>query len=142
MALILIVDNDADLRALLRRVLVRAGYTTVEAANGQQALECLRQQSADLMITDLFMPQQDGLETILALRRLNMRLPIIAISGGGSAAQFDMLRTASLFGAARVLMKPFRAEEVLAAVREVLTAETPATPLKTAPPHPQAGDKS
>ncbi|MCX7010807.1 MAG: response regulator, partial [Kiritimatiellaeota bacterium] len=88
------------------------------------------------MITDLFMPQQDGLETILALRKLNMRLPIIAISGGGSAAQFDMLRTASLFGATRVLMKPFRADEVLAAVREVLPAKAVVVP------DPKADDKT
>jgi len=128
MATILIVDDDDALRTLLRRVLVRAGYSILEAANGREALEHLRAQPVDLMITDLFMPQQDGLETILALRRMNVHLPIIAMSGGGSAAQFDMLRTASLFGAARVLMKPFRVEEVLAVIRELLPPAAPATP--------------
>ena len=128
MATILIVDDDDALRTLLRRVLVRAGYSILEAANGREALEHLRAQPVDLMLTDLFMPQQDGLETILALRKLNLRLPIIAMSGGGSAAQFDMLRTASLFGAARVLMKPFRAEEVLATIRELLPPSLPAAP--------------
>jgi len=97
-------------------------------ASSSEALEHLRAQPVDLMITDLFMPQQDGLETILALRRMNVHLPIIAMSGGGSAAQFDMLRTASLFGAARVLMKPFRVEEVLAVIRELLPPAAPATP--------------
>lgn len=126
MATILIVDDDDALRTLLRRVLVRAGYSTLEAANGREALAHLKAQPVDLMITDLFMPQQDGLETILALRRMNLHLPIIAMSGGGSAAQYDMLRTASLFGAARVMMKPFRAEEVLAAILELLPPAQPA----------------
>jgi len=126
MATILIVDDDDALRTLLKRVLVRGGYTTLEAGNGREALDLLRAQPVDLMITDLFMPQQDGLETILALRRMNRKLPIIAMSGGGSAAQFDMLRTASLLGAARVLMKPFRAEEVLAAIHELLPLVPPA----------------
>ena len=126
MATILIVDDDEALRTLLRRVLVRAGYSTLEAANGREALVHLQTQPVDLMITDLFMPQQDGLETILALRRMNLHLPIIAMSGGGSAAQYDMLRTASLFGAARVMMKPFRAEEVLAAILELLPPAQPA----------------
>jgi DNA-binding response OmpR family regulator len=125
MATILIVDDDDALRTLLRRVLKRAGYDTREAANGREALSYLREQPVDLMITDLFMPQQDGLETILELRRMNIRLPIIAMSGGGSAAQYDMLRTASLFGAARVLMKPFRAEEVLAAIDALLPPKPP-----------------
>lgn len=133
MATILIVDDDDALRALLRRVLVRAGYSVLEAANGRAALEHLRAQPVDLMITDLFMPQQDGLETLLALRRMNVRLPVIAMSGGGSAAQYDMLRTASLFGAARVLMKPFRVEEVLAAINELLPGEPPAKSAGTPP---------
>ncbi len=132
MATILIVDDDDALRTLLRRVLTRAGYSTLEAANGREALACLQAKTVDLMITDLFMPQQDGLETILALRRTNRALPIIAMSGGGSAAQFEMLRTASLFGAARVLMKPFRAEEVLATINELL----PTAPSATRPEAP------
>lgn len=139
MSVILIVDDDDDLRALLRRLLLRAGHTVVEAANGQQALERVREQNVTLMITDLFMPQQDGLETILALRRLNVKLPIIAISGGGNSAQFDLLRTASLFGAARVLMKPFRAEEMLTAVREVLAAHAPAGAAQVVAPDTATG---
>ena len=127
MATILIVDDDANLRQLLRRILQRAKYDVVEAANGQEALALFRQQPTDLVITDLFMPQQDGLETISALRRLNNHLPIIAISGGGAAAQFDMLRAASLLGAARVLMKPFSIEEVHAALRDLLPANPAAT---------------
>ena len=127
MATIMIVDDDANLRQLLRRILRRAKYDVVEAANGQEALVLFRQQPTDLVITDLFMPQQDGLETISALRRLNNHLPIIAISGGGAAAQFDMLRAASLLGAARVLMKPFSIEEVHAALRDLLPANPAAT---------------
>ena len=132
MATILIVDDDDALRTLLRRMLMRDGHVALEASNGQEALAQLQAKACDLMITDLFMPEQDGLETILALRRMNLRLPIIVISGGGNAGQFDMLRTASLFGAARVLLKPFRVEEVLTAVREVLSAAAaaPSTPGK------------
>lgn len=132
MANLLLVDDDEALRALLRRVLVREGHAVVEAANGREAVEQLHNKPFDLMITDLFMPQQDGLETILAVRRMHLKMPVIAISGGGSAAQFDMLRTASLFGAARVLIKPFRAEEMLVAVREVLAGVPPPTPARPA----------
>ncbi len=128
MAHILLVDDEDALRSVLRRVLVREGHEVVEATNGREAMEQLRDKPFDLMITDLFMPQQDGLETILAVRRMQWKLPIIAISGGGSAAQFDMLRTATLFGAARVLIKPFRADEMLQAVREVLGGTAAPTP--------------
>jgi CheY-like chemotaxis protein len=128
MATILVVDDDDMMRTLLRRILAKDGHDVVEAADGHEAIAYLRDKPCDLMITDLFMPQQDGLETILTTRRTQKHLPIIAISGGGNAGQYDMLRTASLFGAARVLLKPFRADEVRAAVREVLEAAGPATP--------------
>ena len=134
MATVLIVDDDESLRTLLKRVLQRAGYEARTAANGQEALASFRQQPADLVITDLFMPQQDGLETIMALRRMSKHLPIIAVSGGGSASQFDLLRTASLFGAARVLLKPFRVEEVVAAVGELLPLKPAAVATRDIPP--------
>jgi len=139
MATILIVDDDEALRTLLRRILQRAGYDVMLAANGREALTNFRRQPADLVITDLFMPQQDGLETIQALRRLDARLPIMAISGGGSAAQFDLLRTASLLGASRILMKPFLIEDVLGLVKELLPPSSTSGPAGNIPPRTDAG---
>jgi len=127
MATILIVDDEEPIRTLLRYVLEKARYTVVEATNGMEAIKLFRRHPVDLVITDLFMPTQDGLETIPALRGLNPRLPIIAMSGGGSAAQFDLLHTAQVFGATQVLLKPFRVENVLETVRSLLPENSSAT---------------
>jgi len=121
MASILVVDDEKLVRDLLRRLLELAGHQVCEAADGEEALVRLEAQPFDLMILDLFMPGQDGLETLMALRRQNKHLAVIAISGGGSS-QCDLLRVAEKFGAARVLSKPFGRDELLQTVRALLPA--------------------
>lgn len=117
--ILVIEDNDA-LRQMMRRMLVEAGYDVQEAANGRAGLDAYRQQPSDLVITDIVMPDAEGLETIEALKRADAAVKIIAISGAGSAT--DYLTTATQFGAHQTLEKPFTHDELLSAVAEVLAS--------------------
>lgn len=119
-ARILIIDDDTAVRATLRRILERAGHTVVEAADGRRGVEQHRQAPADLVITDVFMPEQDGLQTIRQLKREAPGVKIIAISGGNAGGTLDLREHAEMMGASKSLAKPFEPQAVLAAVREVL----------------------
>jgi DNA-binding NtrC family response regulator len=119
---ILIIDDDHQLRAMLRQMLERAGYEVAEAANGADGLKLCRIQVPDLVITDLIMPEKEGVETMLELKRDFPNTPVIAISGGGRAGTVDYLPIARRLGARRTIAKPFSREEMLDAVREVLAA--------------------
>jgi two-component system chemotaxis response regulator CheY len=115
--ILLIEDNDV-LRNVMRRMLV--GYDIGEAADGKAGINAYRQQRSDVVITDILMPEADGLETIRALREYDAAVRIIAISGGGRGSANDYLEVAQQFGARRILSKPFTREELQAAVAEVL----------------------
>src|SRR4051794_7948271 len=92
---ILLVDDDAGVRLSLAKVVANAGYDVVTAANGAEAVGLWRdQKGGDLVILDLFMPEKDGLETIVELRAYSPGVPIIAISGGGSTGRVDILKDA------------------------------------------------
>ena len=119
---VLIIDDDEQLRALLREILERAGFAVVEAANGVEGLRLFRGDPADLVITDLIMPDKEGVETILELRREFPEARIIAISGGGRNGCANYLPIAARLGARRTLAKPFSRQEILDSVRETLTA--------------------
>ena len=116
MARVLLIDDDDMLRAVVRRALERAGHTVVEAADGAAGLRLHREAGADVIIADIFMPEQDGLELIQALRAEAPRARIIAMSGGGRSGQVDLLKDATVFGAARTLRKPFELTELVATV--------------------------
>jgi len=120
MARILVVDDDHFLRGALRVVLEAAGYTVTEAADGETGLRLYREQGADLLLVDLFMPQRDGLEVIRALRAAIPRPKIVAMSGGGRNGDLDVLKVAAAFGAARTFRKPFEPRELLAAIHDLL----------------------
>lgn len=123
MARILLVDDDEFVRGILRKALVSAGYEVEEAPDGKKALASYRQQASDLVITDLVMPEKDGLEMIRELRSLDPAVKIIAMSGGGrmlGPAQL-YLASARIFGAVRILAKPFNASALLQAVSDVLS---------------------
>jgi CheY-like chemotaxis protein len=123
-ATILLVEDDDGVRSLLHKALVAAGHEVEDAANGDIALAAYRRQARDLVITDLVMPEKDGLETIIALRRINPAVKIIAISGGGRTLGLGQLYldTAQSIGAGRILAKPFTSAALLTAVSEVLAA--------------------
>lgn len=120
MALILVIDDEEGMRALLRDILEKEGHRVIEAANGIAGLELFHQNRPDLVITDIFMPEKEGTQTILELRKSYPNVKIIAISGGEIAQRFDVLGTAKVFGALRVLAKPFHPKDVRQAVKELL----------------------
>lgn len=122
---ILIVDDDRGVRTLLGRILERAGYRVTEAADGRQAMEMVRRDQPALVITDIFMPEQDGLEIVRELRLSHPATGVIAISGGGVGIGLDHLPHAAAFGAHRTLNKPFSSDQVLEAVRSILAPEGP-----------------
>ena len=114
---ILVVDDDASVRRVIRRMLESAGYAVREAPNGKAAMLEFKQRPADLLITDIFMPEQEGMETIGAMRREHPELRIIAISG---VAGNHYLKMAQLMGAYATLQKPLRLLRVLETVRMAL----------------------
>lgn len=116
-ARILIVDDDEDVRLVLRRMLEQGGYEIAEASHGREALGVMRQRDYDLLITDLIMPEQEGIETIQTFHEQYPAVKIIAISGAYST---DYLRIAKLLGAHEVMQKPLRLESVLATVSRLL----------------------
>lgn len=119
--LILVIEDDEALGRVLCRGLERAGYRTVRALNGAEGIRSCRATPADLVITDIHMPEMDGIETMLELRRAWPRLRIIATTGGPDPqAKGGRLDDARLLGAVRTVAKPFTLEDMLSAVREAL----------------------
>ena len=117
---ILLIDDDNQFRGMLRQVLRREGYEVVEARDGREGIVRYRSAPTDLIITDILMPEQEGLETIRELRHEFPDVKIIAVSGGGSRGTQDFLKVAKLFGAQRTLWKPFDLDELRQAIRDVL----------------------
>ena len=120
MARILIIDDEPSVRELLITMLMEEGHEVVEAADGKAGLRLLQERPADLVITDLIMPEKEGIETIMDLRRDFPDVKIIAMSGGGIIQAQDYLGMAQGMGAHRVFEKPFGVGAMLTAVRELL----------------------
>ncbi len=123
MAHVLVLDDEEEVRRVLVRALRGAGYEASEAENGLDGLELIRKEPVDLVITDLVMPELDGLEFIREMARTRPGTRVIAISGGGIWDKQSLLTLAGMVGALRTLEKPFELKELLALVKEVL--ETP-----------------
>jgi CheY-like chemotaxis protein len=119
----LIVDDDPQIRSVFGKVMERDGHTVVEAENGQLGVARYQEIDFDLVLMDLVMPEQEGLESIQQIRALDPTARIIAISGGGQNLGSEYLRVARAFGALATLQKPVRPAELSAAVRQAL--ETP-----------------
>ena len=120
---ILIIDDDEQMRILLQQVMEWSGYEVMVAENGRQGMELQRADPADLVITDLIMPEQEGLETIGLLKKEFPQVKIVAISGGGRMGPEAYLPAALELGADRVFSKPFDVKEFIATVRELLDEE-------------------
>ena len=117
MADVLVIDVEPAVRGMLRGMLESAGYSVREAAGGAEGIQEFGRHRADLVICELLMPQQEGLETIGGLRRLAPTLPVIAMTGGGRhLPPATLLEIACVMGAATGLAKPFTAEQLLQAV--------------------------
>jgi CheY-like chemotaxis protein len=117
MAKILVIDDDSAMRRLVTRILSGENHEVIEAANGKQGLDQFAAHHPDVVVTDLLMPEQEGIETIRELRRIAPSLRIVAMSGGGTDNDLMFLGMAKALGADAVLAKPFRAEELLRAVQ-------------------------
>ena len=120
MPLILIVDDNPQMRATMRRILVSSGYSVIEAGDGREGLELFRSHAPDVVVTDIVMPEKEGIETIIEMSRAASRTKIIAVSGSLAAGGPDFLTMAGRFGADLVLQKPFRAAELQKAVKTLL----------------------
>jgi CheY-like chemotaxis protein len=129
MASILLIDNDAAVREVLRIALMTAGYSISEAANGRQGINSFRKAPTDIVITDIYMPDRDGLEVIEALRRTHPTVKILAISGASGSMNY--LHRAEVLGADRVLAKPLSMPIVLRVVSELLGTSDVAMPETT-----------
>jgi DNA-binding NtrC family response regulator len=125
MARILLIEDDESVRTVLYLTLVHVGHDVIEARNGREGLDLFRRSRVDLVITDIVMPEKEGFEVLMKIRKRNPALKIIAISGGGLHNAAHYLHTAKLLGAAKVLAKPFSNEALMAAVNELL--ELPAS---------------
>ena len=112
-ARLLVADDDADMRLTLKLALEIAGYTVDVAANGREAVELQRRQPADVLITDIFMPDADGFEAIDAFRHEFPRTRIIVVSGGAQFTKRDYLPDAELIGVDATLQKPFDIDTLL-----------------------------
>jgi DNA-binding response OmpR family regulator len=120
MASILLVEDDDQLRSMLKELLTRSGYEVSEASDGRRVCDMHRQQRFDLVVTDLVMPDIDGLAVIMELRRIDQNVRILAMSGEPQGRAEEYLRIAQKLGAQLTLVKPFGNQEFLAAVRVAL----------------------
>jgi DNA-binding response OmpR family regulator len=120
MTTILIIDDDDAMRQMMREILAAAQYQIVEAPDGVIALQKFREHRPQLVITDILMPNKDGIETVREIRKIDPTAVILAVSGGGRAKYVNFLEVAREFGAAEVMQKPFRREALLATVQKLL----------------------
>jgi CheY-like chemotaxis protein len=129
MARILIIDDEPQIRSMLRLMLERVGYEVAEAPDGIEGIRRYRENPADLIITDLIMPNKDGIGMIIDLKKEFPKVKIIAMSGGGVNRPEGYLDGAKKLGAARTLTKPIDRDEMLKAVKETL--KEPAAPVES-----------
>jgi len=120
MARVLVIDDEEQVRTLIREVLEGAGHEVMEARNGREAIKLYEAHPTDVVITDLVMPEQDGIETIRELRRRVPAVKIIAVSGAQQKLNLDLLYVAEKLGALRTMEKPFDIRKLVALVEELL----------------------
>jgi CheY-like chemotaxis protein len=117
---VLVVEDDPQIRNFIRRLLESRGYIAHEAENGREALRILERNGADAIITDVFMPEEDGIEFIRKIRSTMSYVPVIAISGGGSYKDSSILEAAHALGADEIIEKPFEIGDLIAALERVI----------------------
>jgi DNA-binding response OmpR family regulator len=117
---ILVVEDDEDLREMLKISLVKNKYTVLEASDGKDAITKFKPSLTDLVITDIIMPQEEGLKVIMKIREVKPSVKIIAISGGGKAGPGSYLNIAKALGADAVFSKPFSINDLLNKVKDLV----------------------
>jgi DNA-binding response OmpR family regulator len=117
---VLVIDDDAGIRSMLREFLELNGYQVIEATDGRSGIRQFEAKLPDLVITDIVMPRQEGISTIMEIRKKKQAVRIIAMSGGGSAGPGKYLEMSRKLGADRIFMKPLNLAALLEAVRTLL----------------------
>jgi CheY-like chemotaxis protein len=121
MARILLIEDDDNFRKMLKLTLTDVGYEVIEATDGEQGIDLYRRQPADLVVTDIIMPNKEGTETIIQLKKEFPDVKIVAISGGGLTKSDVYLRVANLLGVERTFSKPFDKSEFLQTLAALMT---------------------
>lgn len=119
---ILLIDDDNHFREMFAELLKRENFEVIETNDGRNALILYETHKPDLVITDIIMPDKEGIETILDLKRNHPNAKIIAISGGGRTNAMDNLRSARLLGADQTFEKPFDNKEILKSITELISS--------------------
>jgi DNA-binding NtrC family response regulator len=125
-ASILVVDDEEDVREVLQGILESADYRVTTAADGNEASKLLAAEKFSLVLTDLLMPDRDGIEVVGELRKKYPSTPVIVMSGGGRMRHVEYLKMAKTFGAHAVLEKPFKSEQLLTTIAGLLAEKKPA----------------
>jgi DNA-binding response OmpR family regulator len=126
-AKVLIIDDDAAMRRMMSRVLADAGHKVLEAADGRDGVRQFRSETPEIIVTDIVMPEQEGIQTIREIREAGSHVAIIAISGGGGGGDGALYLTiAEELGADAVLQKPFRLAELVAVIDRMLSRDSAA----------------
>jgi two-component system, cell cycle response regulator CpdR len=120
---ILIVEDEKELKEILKISLLKHRFTVLEAENGKEAIAHFKPSVTDLVITDLIMPEEDGLKVIMELRQIKPSIKIIAISGGGKIGPGNYLNMAKALGADAIFSKPFPINEIISKIEELLIIE-------------------
>jgi len=124
MARILVIDDQEPIRRIIRRALETERHEVLDASDGELGMALLDRAPAavDVVITDIFMPGMDGIQTLREIRKRFPSIKVIAISGGDSSGLLDLRQDAELLGAVKSVHKPFTAREIVDAVRDALSA--------------------
>lgn len=122
MAHILVIDDEPAMREAVQKILARAGHQVSLASNGHEGLAIVANFAPQVVLTDILMPEKDGIETTIAVRKAYPNVKIIAMSGGGRAHNFNFLETARKLGAHAVLQKPVRMADLLDTVTRLIEA--------------------
>lgn len=120
---VLIVEDDKELREMLKMMLLRKNFTVLEAENGKAAITHFKPKLTDIVVTDLIMPEEDGLKVVIKLRELKPSIKIIAISGGGKVGPGSYLNLAKALGADAIYSKPFSLNDLVAKIEQLLDNE-------------------
>ena len=120
MASILVIDDQEPIRRIVRRALENERHAVLDASDGELGMQILERETVDVVITDIFMPGLDGIQTLREIRRRFPAVRVIAMSGGDSTGLLDLRKDAELLGAVKSLQKPFTAREIVDVVRAVL----------------------
>jgi len=131
MAHVLLIEDDTDVAQMLKSALTRYGHNVTCSGDGAAGLAQMKKcnPAPDIVVTDILMPVQEGIETIMAIREINSTIPIIAISGGGSSKRLDFLKSAENLGANASLAKPFRPTDLVQTIERLLTVKAEPAPI-------------